>query len=154
MKKEKRSQDFLHKPYYEGGIKAMRRFIKEQLQYPEAAKKERIEGTVHLRYTIDYQGRVIDAKVISGLGYGCDEEAIRVVKLLQFAIEKNRKRRLRFHKKIQVHFRLPKAVSAKADSPVTPVTPATTIEYHYTTPKKQQERKDKPGSYSYSIDWG
>ncbi|MBX2815937.1 MAG: TonB family protein, partial [Saprospiraceae bacterium] len=68
MKKEVKPKHFIHKPEYPGGIKAMRRFLAEQQQYPAEALAQRIEGTVQLRYTIDHSGTVIRTKVISGVG--------------------------------------------------------------------------------------
>lgn len=150
MKKEKKDKDFLHKPIYPGGMQAIRKLIKEQLRYPEEAKKERIEGTVHLKYTINYLGKVIDAKVISGLGSGCDEEAVRLVKLLKFEVPKNRKVKVLFHKKIQIHFRLPKPEKKKRASA------APGIQYQYvprsTPPTEKSDEQDKSG-YSYTIEW-
>ena len=149
MKKEKKDKDFLHKPVYPGGIKAIRKFIKENLAYPAEAKEQGIAGTVHLKYTIDHRGKVIEAKVISGLGHGCDEEAIRLVKLLQFEVAKNRKRRVLFHKKIQIHFRLQKA--QKKESP-----PAPTVNYTYLPQEKTTEevpKKNSSSGYTYTINW-
>ncbi|MEM6322004.1 MAG: energy transducer TonB, partial [Bacteroidota bacterium] len=97
MKKERKDHQFIKKPYYEGGISAMRMFIKKHLVYPEIAKKRQIEGTVYLRYTINQKGEVIDSKVIRGIGHGCDEEATRLVRLLKFKVPKNRRPKLLFH---------------------------------------------------------
>lgn len=146
MKKEKRNKDFLHKPIYPGGIKAIRQLIKENLRYPVLAKEQSIEGTVHVKYTINYQGKVIEAKLISGIGYGCDEEAIRLVKLLQFEVAKNRRRKVLFHKKLQIHFRLPK-------KPIEKSAPLPTISYQYTIKRASSEQKEKGDGYSYTISW-
>lgn len=107
MKKERKENSFIKKPIYPGGQKAMKAFIRENLKYPEEAVKNQIQGTVTLRYTINHLGKVIKANVISGLGYGCDEEAIRLVMLLQFQVEKVRKLRVTFKKEIHIHFRKP-----------------------------------------------
>lgn len=85
----------------------MRAFITKHLTYPEEALKDRIEGTVHIRYGIDHTGKVIDIKIIKGLGGGCSEEAIRLVGMLKFNLERTRGVKVLFHKKIQIHFRLP-----------------------------------------------
>ncbi len=50
---------------------------------------------------------MIAAKIISGIGHGCDEEALRVVKLLKFSIDKQHRNKVVFHKTIQIHFKLP-----------------------------------------------
>lgn len=54
------------------------------LTYPEEAKRMGIEGRVVLRYTVDMQGKATDIQVLYGLGYGCDEEAIRLLKSAHF----------------------------------------------------------------------
>jgi TonB family protein len=48
--------------------------------YTAEAKKKKIEGTVTLAIVVDKKGDVVDAKVLKGLGYGLDENAIIAVK--------------------------------------------------------------------------
>lgn len=48
--------------------------------YTPEAKKKKIEGTATLAIVIDKNGDVVDAKVVKGLGYGLDENAIIAVK--------------------------------------------------------------------------
>lgn len=145
MAKEKKDKNFIHQPVYEGGPKAMREFIRQHLKYPEEALRQKVEGTVVLTYTIDHQGVVTDARVISGLGYGCDEEAVRLAGLLRFQVPKHRKLRVLFHKKLQVHFRLPKPAEPKQ----------TAIHYIYqqsASPQgKAEESPEKDQGYTYTI---
>jgi protein TonB len=144
MNKEKRDKNFVKKPYYEGGTKAMRAFLKQHLKYPAEALKARIEGTVVIKYSIDHHGKVVEAKVISGLGYGCDEEAVRLAKLLRFKVAKSRGVKVLFQKDLQIHFRLPKA-------------PSTAIQYVYSNQKEaapQEETNDHSGGYTYTITIG
>lgn len=54
-----------------GGFEA----IKRKLIYPDKAKEDGIEGVVEVEVTVDEFGEVIDANVIKGIGYGCDESA-------------------------------------------------------------------------------
>jgi TonB family protein len=49
--------------------------IKKKLIYPDKAKEDGIEGIVEVEVTVDEYGEVIDANVIKGIGYGCDESA-------------------------------------------------------------------------------
>lgn len=51
---------------------------------PEA-KREGIEGTVVVRIKIDEKGRVVEAKVVQGLGYGLDENAIKALRAAKFS---------------------------------------------------------------------
>jgi TonB family protein len=69
-------------PEFPGGTKAVDKYIKEKLQYPDKALEEGIAGTVKVSFTIDENGGVKDFEVLDGIGWGCDEEAIRVVKRL------------------------------------------------------------------------
>ena len=146
MKKEKTDKHFIKKPVYEGGIKAMREFIRKNLQYPDKALKNKVEGTVHVKYTINYKGVVTDARVISGLGQGCDEEAIRLVKLFKFKTNKTRKVKVKFEKKIQIHFRLPKVEEKK------PVK----VQYNYVLGSKEKSNKpdqESGSGYHYTINF-
>lgn len=152
MKKERKPKSFLQKPHYPGGTKAMRKFLSENLQYPAEARKENIKGTVRIKMTIDYHGHVVNTKVLVGLGYGCDEEAQRVVKLLRFEIPKQRKVRAVFHKTINIHFKTPS--KEIRDQPVA----AAPQQITYTITGKVAEKKkagkedqDQDGSYSYTI---
>ncbi|MEM9820579.1 MAG: energy transducer TonB [Bacteroidota bacterium] len=144
MPKETKEKHFVKKPVYEGGLKAMRQFIRQNLQYPKAALEQRIEGTVYLKYNIDYQGNVKEVKVISSLGYGCDEEAMRLVKLLRFKVGKIRKGKILFHKNIQIHFKLTSAPTAQPT--------ALQVNYHYTQ-KSKKEPESPSKNTGYTIRW-
>lgn len=155
MKKERKDHQFIKKPYYEGGMTALKNFIKKNLTYPPSALQQKIEGTVFIRYTINYKGKVIDTKIISGIGHGCDEEAIRLVKLLEFKVPKNRNVKAIFHKNLQIHFRLP--TTKIEEEPVLPSN-SLTIQYNYTTTKQEtpqpiQKKKEKGGSYEITINF-
>ncbi|MCU0450071.1 MAG: TonB family protein [Bernardetiaceae bacterium] len=64
----------------EGGYEAYYKYIKQNLKYPEEAKKQQAVGKVLLKMVVKKDGSLSDIKVEKGIGYGCDEEAIRVVK--------------------------------------------------------------------------
>ena len=82
----------------------MRDLIGKELQYPPEALEAKIEGTVFLRYNIDHKGKVTSSKILSSLGYGCDEEAQRIVKKFNFEVPKGpRKLKIKFHKTIKIH---------------------------------------------------
>ena len=148
-KPSKKRKSFMSKPHFEGGIKAMRAMIKENMKYPKEAIKNKIEGSVKIRYDIDYKGNVFKTKVIKGIGHGCDEEAQRLVKLFKFKLDRTRKMKVIFHKTIQINFKLPKEAVKK----VTPRKPQpASIQYNMISKSKQQEPKqDKTTTYSYTI---
>jgi TonB family protein len=54
--------------------------ILAKLRYPEKARSSNISGSVTVEFTVDKDGKTKNIFVIEGLGYGCDEEAIRVIK--------------------------------------------------------------------------
>lgn len=58
----------------------MKDFLQKNLRYPEAAKDNNITGRVVVKFVVDEQGSISDVKVVKGIGGGCDEEAVRVIK--------------------------------------------------------------------------
>jgi protein TonB len=67
-------------PQYKGGLKAMKKYFYNNLQYPKAAKILGIHGKVFVYFIVSNTGKIENIKILNGLGYGCDEEAIRVLK--------------------------------------------------------------------------
>ncbi|MDX2248657.1 MAG: energy transducer TonB [Bacteroidia bacterium] len=67
-------------PEFPGGNAALSRFLVGELHYPDEARTESVEGKVLLRLWVEADGKVTDVSVVEGLGYGCDEEAIRIGK--------------------------------------------------------------------------
>ena len=62
------------------GFPKFNRYLKRNLRYPEAAKAQKIKGRVTVEFQISSTGELSNFKTIKGLGYGCDEEAIRLIK--------------------------------------------------------------------------
>lgn len=58
-------------------------YLEERLQYPKKAQKANITGTVELSCIVNIDGSVSELKVTKSLGYGCDEEAKRLVNQAQ-----------------------------------------------------------------------
>ena len=69
-------------PQYPGGVDASIKFIVSNVKYPEEALKKNIQGTVFVSFIVQKNGAVKDAKVLRGIGGGCDEEALRVIKMM------------------------------------------------------------------------
>ena len=67
-------------PQYTGGEKAMRKYVAENIKYPQEAKDKNISGRVFVGFVIEKDGSVSNVKVVRGIGGGCDEEAARVIK--------------------------------------------------------------------------
>ncbi|MBP6313312.1 MAG: energy transducer TonB [Flavobacteriales bacterium] len=66
-------------PAFDGGDLAMYEFISKERNYPKAAKKAEISGVVYVRVIVGTDGSLTNICVRRGLGYGCDEEAVRVL---------------------------------------------------------------------------
>ena len=64
----------------EGGRKAFKQYLESNLQYPEQALKNEVEGKVTIQFSIGMTGQLTDFRVIRGIGYGCDDEVIRLIK--------------------------------------------------------------------------
>lgn len=71
--------DFAEKmPTFPGGIPEMTQFLNRQLKYPELAREYEIQGIVYVQFVIAADGSLGAFKVAKGIGYGCDEEALRI----------------------------------------------------------------------------
>ena len=131
--KSRKPESFIKQPIYPGGNKAMDDFIKNNMRYPEEAMQNKVEGTVAVEIDIDVFGKVSSSKVKHGIGYGCDEEAIRLVNLLQFEKKRYKGMYVMFHKTINIHFRIHEASN-----------PAVQVSYQY-------KEKAQITTYNYTI---
>ncbi len=68
-------------PTYPGGMTSFADFLGKNIKYPKSAIAKKIEGKVLLSFVIAKDGSVTDIQVVSKLGEGTDEEAVRVLKL-------------------------------------------------------------------------
>ena len=67
-------------PSFPGGMQEMMKFISENRKYPAEAKAKEIHGKVIVAFVVERDGSLSDVKIRRGIGYGCDEEAIRLIK--------------------------------------------------------------------------
>lgn len=63
-----------------GGRKAYDKYLQNSLRYPAQALENKIKGKVTLQFTVRTDGSLDEFSILKGLGYGCDEEVIRLVK--------------------------------------------------------------------------
>lgn len=67
-------------PAYSGGQDALEWYVTNNIEYPQEAIDNGIEGTVNVQFAVDEKGNVSNVKVVGNkLGYGLEEEAVRVV---------------------------------------------------------------------------
>jgi protein TonB len=68
------------KPQFAGGEQELRNYLANNIKYPLIAKTHNIHGKVFINFVIDKNGDVRNVKIIRGIGFGCDEEALRLVR--------------------------------------------------------------------------
>jgi protein TonB len=69
-------------PGFPGGEQKMLEYIAKNIKYPPVARENGIQGRVYVTFVVDKEGKIKDAKILRGIGGGCDEEALRVVKTM------------------------------------------------------------------------
>ena len=69
-------------PSFPGGQTALNAYIQENLKYPQSALEDGIQGRVYVNFVVEKDGLISNVKVNRGIGGGCDEEAVRVVKAM------------------------------------------------------------------------
>lgn len=67
-------------PEFPGGTTEMYRFINNNIKYPAAAQRANVSGRVFVKFVVEPDGSIGNIEVLKGIGFGCDEEAIRVIK--------------------------------------------------------------------------
>lgn len=69
-------------PVFPGGENAFREFISNNVNYPEIAQKEGIQGKVYVTFIVDVDGAVSKTRIVRGVDPSLDKEALRVVNTL------------------------------------------------------------------------
>jgi len=67
-------------PEFPDGIEKLYKFLGNEIRYPPLAKEANIQGRVFINFVIETDGSITNIVVLRGIGGGCDEEAIRIVK--------------------------------------------------------------------------
>lgn len=94
-------------PSYPGGEQEMYRFISQNIEYPRMAKESGISGRVFVTFVVERDGSVTDVQVLRGIGGGCDEEAIRVIKSMpKWKAGKQRGKAVRVQYRMPIKFTL------------------------------------------------
>lgn len=69
-------------PYFPGGQQALLEFLRQNVNYPEQARKDSIEGRVVLSFVVETDGSITEPTVVRSLHPLLDAEALRVIKLM------------------------------------------------------------------------
>lgn len=80
--------------------------LQKKIKYPELARQAGIEGRVYIEFIVNKQGRVVDPKVVRGIGGGCDQEALKVVKQARFVPGMQRGRPVNVRYSLPIVFKL------------------------------------------------
>jgi len=67
-------------PEFPGGLDAFSRYLIKNMRYPAIARENNTQGRVIIGFVCERDGSLTDVKVQRGIGDGCDEEAVRVIK--------------------------------------------------------------------------
>ncbi len=78
-------------PAFPGGDYELIRYMEDNLDYPQEAKESGIQGRVFVKFVVEPNGNISNVEVLRGIGYGCDEEAMRVVQSMPKWIPGKRK---------------------------------------------------------------
>ncbi len=89
------------------GMPAFLQFIAQNIHYPKQAKRTGVEGKVFVQFIVEKDGTLSDIRAVRGIGAGCDEEALRVIKLSKpWVPARQRGVPVRQRLIIPIHFRL------------------------------------------------
>ncbi len=149
---EKRKTKFLNLPHLDGGKELLKKFVKENLRYPKEALEKNIEGDVIVKFKVTGKGEVMNPEIVKSVGYGCDEEAIRLVMMLSYQAVKNRGVRVTTDNTVKIPFRIKKKKTTQKYS--ISYTSKTQDQSREQAEKSKQTPKEKPRSqevYTYTI---
>ncbi len=151
---EKKKRKFLKLPHLDGGKELLKKFIRENLRYPKEALENNIEGDVIIKFKVTGKGEVISPEIVKSIGYGCDEEAIRLVLMLSYQAVKNRGVRVITDNSIKIPFRIRRKKTAQKYS--ISYTGSTKEQSAETDKTKKQTWKKQSGQqevYTYTVSY-
>ena len=94
-------------PSYPGGDQKLMEYIAKNIKYPQIARESGIQGRVFVGFVVEPDGHVSNVKLLRGIGGGCDEEAMRVIKSMpKWKPGKQRGKAVRVSYQIPVMFKL------------------------------------------------
>ena len=94
-------------PEFPGGEAAMYKFIGKNIDYPRMAKESGISGRVFVTFVVERDGSLTDVQILRGIGGGCDEEAVRVIRAMpRWSPGKQRGKPVRVQYRMPIKFTL------------------------------------------------
>lgn len=106
-------------PEFPGGEKELLNYLKENLKYPDEALEEERQGKVYVKFVVDENGDIKNATSVRPIGYGMDEEAVRVVESMpQWKPGKQNGKAVKVYFQLPILFSIPKdAEEARENEP-------------------------------------
>lgn len=94
-------------PEYPGGEKALFQYLYKNINYPQLAADAGISGKVYVSFVIEQDGSVSQIELLSGIGAGCDKEAMRVIaNMVTWKAGKQRGKEVRVKFTLPINFSL------------------------------------------------
>ena len=94
-------------PAFPGGEVKLMEYVAKNVKYPQIARETGIQGRVFVNFVVEPDGSVSNVSVLRGIGGGCDEEAMRVVKNMpKWKPGKQRGKAVRVSYMLPVNFQL------------------------------------------------
>jgi len=92
-------------PSFPGGEAKLMEYLSKNISYPPMARESGIQGRVFVTFVVEPDGNISNVKVLRGIGGGCDEEAVRVVRNMpRWAPGKQRGKPVRVQFNLPIHF--------------------------------------------------
>lgn len=103
---EEEEEDFFRVVEQMPQMKGGQEWLYDNIRYPDMARKSGIEGRVIVQYIVTENGEAEDLQVIRGIGGGCDEAALEVIKKAKFQPGRQRGRPVRVQMSQAIVFHL------------------------------------------------
>lgn len=99
--------DLQQYPEFPGGEDALFNYLSAHIKYPSKAVENEREGKVVIGFVVNKDGNIDEMSVLKSLGYGCDEEAMRVIKdMPKWKAGKNNGKPVKVYYTLPIHFEL------------------------------------------------
>ncbi|HNW90160.1 MAG TPA: TonB family protein [Bacteroidales bacterium] len=94
-------------PEFPGGEAARKKFLSENIKYPQIAREIGTQGPVYVNFVVEKNGSITGVKILRGIGSGCDEEALRVINAMPNWIPgRQNGKEVRVQINMPIHFKL------------------------------------------------
>ena len=70
-------------PFPANGMEGFYKFLAKNIRYPKEARKKNVQGRVYVQFVVDKEGNIMEAKCVKGISPECDEEAVRVISIME-----------------------------------------------------------------------